>query len=106
MSNALFQVPVAVNEPVRPYVPGTSEHKNLISKYKEMYDQAPIDVPMHIGGKEVRTSNKMPMSPPHDHKKVLGHFKSHPAALRYVHAHKLDWTNMPAELLAVKTQEA
>ena len=37
MSNALFQVPVAVNEPVRPYVPGTSEHKNLISKYKEMF---------------------------------------------------------------------
>ena len=38
--------------------------------------------------------------------KVLGHFKSHPAALRYVRAHKLDWTNMPAELLAVKTLEA
>ena len=38
-------------------------------------------------------------------KKVLGHFKSHPAALRYVHQHKLDWTNMPAELLAVKPQE-
>tara|TARA_R110000782_G_scaffold72227_2_gene144708 strand:+ start:3047 stop:3202 length:156 start_codon:yes stop_codon:yes gene_type:complete len=39
-------------------------------------------------------------------KKVLGHFKSHPAALRYVRAHKLDWTNMPAELLAVEPQEA
>jgi hypothetical protein len=39
-------------------------------------------------------------------KKVLGHFKSHPAALRFVRTQKLDWTNMPAELLAVKPQEA
>ena len=39
-------------------------------------------------------------------KKVLGYFKSHPAALRYVHAHKLEWTNIPFELLAVKPQEA
>ncbi len=102
MSNALFQVPVAVNEPVRPYVPGTSEHKNLISKYKEMYDQAPIDVPMHIGGKEVRTSNKMPMSPPHDHKKVLGHFNygyaSHVnQAIDAAMAAREEWANLPWE---------
>jgi len=102
MSNALFQVPVAVNEPVRPYVPGTSEHKNLISKYKEMYDQAPIDVPMHIGGKEVRTSNKMPMSPPHDHKKVLGHFNYGDAAhvnqaIDAAMAAREEWANLPWE---------
>ena len=102
MSNALFQVPVAVNEPVRPYVPGTSEHKNLISKYKEMYDQAPIDVPMHIGGKEVRTSNKMPMSPPHDHKKVLGHFNYGDAshvnqAIDAAMTAREEWANLPWE---------
>jgi len=102
MSNALFQVPVAVNEPVRPYAPGTSEHKNLISKYKEMYDQTPIDVPMHIGGKEVRTSNKMPMSPPHDHKKVLGHFNygdsSHVnLAIDAAMAAREEWANLPWE---------
>jgi 1-pyrroline-5-carboxylate dehydrogenase len=39
-----------------------------------MYNQAPIDVPMYIGGMEVRTNNKKTMSPPHDHQKVLGHF--------------------------------
>lgn len=74
MSNALFQVPIAINEPVRPYAPGTSEHEKLISKYKEMLNQTPIDVPMYIGGKEIRTDNKVAMRPPHDHKKVLGHF--------------------------------
>lgn len=102
MSNALFQVPVAVNEPVRPYIPGTSEHKNLISKYKEMYDQSPIDVPMHIGGKEVRTSNKMPMSPPHDHKKVLGHFNYGDAshvnqAIDAAMTAREEWANLPWE---------
>ncbi|MFK7785849.1 MAG: L-glutamate gamma-semialdehyde dehydrogenase [Crocinitomicaceae bacterium] len=74
MANALFQVPIAVNEPVRPYAPGTTEHTSLIGKYKEMYNQEAIDIPMYINGKEVRTENKKPMSPPHDHMKVLGHF--------------------------------
>ncbi len=102
MSNALFQVPVAVNEPVRAYAPGTSEHTNLIAKYREMYNQQPIDVPMHIGGKEIRTDKKVPMSPPHDHKKVLGYYNegdaSHvqqaiDAALNAREA----WANLPWE---------
>jgi len=102
MSNALFQVPVATNEPVRAYSPGTSEHTNLIAKYKEMYAQAPIDVPMHIGGKEVRTSNKAPMSPPHDHKKILGHFNigdaSHVTqAIDAAMAAREEWANLPWE---------
>ena len=73
MSNAIFKVPSAINEPVRGYAPGSSEREELISKYKEMYNQTPIDVPMYIGGKEVRTENKKKISPPHDHKKVLGY---------------------------------
>ena len=102
MSNALFQVPIATNEPVRAYSPGTSDHTNLISKYKEMYNQDPIDVPMHIGGKEVRTSNKVPMSPPHDHKKVLGHFNygdaSHVSqAIDAAMAAREEWANLPWE---------
>lgn len=102
MSNALFQVPVATNEPVRPYSPGTSEHTNLITKYKEMYAQNPIDVPMHIGGKEVRTNNKAPMSPPHDHKKILGHFNVGDAshvnqAIDAALAAREEWANLPWE---------
>lgn len=102
MSNALFKVPVAVNEPVRAYAPGSSDHKNLIDKYKEMYNQAPIDVPMYIGGKEVRTDNKMPMSPPHDHAKVLGHFNygdsSHVNdAIDAAMAAREEWANLPWE---------
>ena len=71
MSNALFKVPPAVNEPVKAYAPDSSELNDLLAEYKNMYNREPIDVPMHIGGKEVRTSTKKQMSPPHDHQKVL-----------------------------------
>ncbi len=102
MANAIFQVPIAVNEPVRPYKPGTTEHSNLIEKYKEMYSQEPIDVPMHINGKEVRTEDKRPMSPPHDHKKVLGHFNYGSAehvneAIDAALNAREEWANLPWE---------
>jgi 1-pyrroline-5-carboxylate dehydrogenase len=81
MANAHFKVPKAINEPINSYAPGTPEKESLIAKYREMYNQEPIDVPMYIGGEEIRTDNKKPLNPPHDHKKVLGHFnygdKSH-----------------------------
>ena len=102
MSNAIFQVPVAVNEPVRPYAPGSSEHEQLITKYKEMYNQAPIDVPMYIGGKEVRTDDKRTMTPPHDHQKVLGHFnygtQDHVnQAINAAMAAREEWASLPWE---------
>jgi 1-pyrroline-5-carboxylate dehydrogenase len=102
MSNALFQVPIAVNEPVRPYVPGSPDHTRLIAKYHEMYNQAPIDVPMYIGGKEIRTENKRAMNPPHDHHKVLGHFNSGTAehvnqAIDAAMAAREAWANLPWE---------
>jgi len=74
MSNAFFKTPIAINEPVKAYAPGTAETNSLIQTYKDMWSQAPIDVPMYIGGKEVRTSTKKAMTAPHDHAHVLGHF--------------------------------
>jgi len=102
MSNALSKVPAAVNEPVRAYAPGSNDHKNLIDQYKSMFNQEPIDVPMYIGGKEVRTDNKMPMSPPHDHAKVLGHFNYGDAshvndAIDAAMTAREDWANLPWE---------
>lgn len=74
MPKGVFQVPVPVNEPVKSYAAGTKDREDLIAKYREMYNQQPIDVPMYIGSELVRTSDKRKMSPPHDHQKVLGHF--------------------------------
>ncbi len=73
MSNAIFNVPVAVNEPVRPYIQGESQSKNLLDEYKRRYNQEPVNIPMYIGGQEVFTENKHKLSPPHDHKKVIGY---------------------------------
>lgn len=74
MSNAFFNVPVALNEPVRAYAPGSTERESLLKKYNEMYNQDAIDIPMYIGSEEIRTSTKKPMNPPHEHTHVLGHF--------------------------------
>jgi 1-pyrroline-5-carboxylate dehydrogenase len=74
MSNAIFNVPVAKNETVKAFTPGSTERELLLTKYKEMYAQPPIDIPMYIGNKEVRTENKKPLIAPHDHQKVLGHY--------------------------------
>lgn len=100
MSNAIFQVPKAVNEPVRAYRPGTADHTNLIAKYREMYTQEPIDVPMYIGGEEIRTSVKKAMNPPHEHAKVLGHYNfgdaSHvEAAINAALNARKEWANLP-----------
>lgn len=102
MSNAIFRVPVAVNEPVKPYVPGSDEQKSLLAEYKRMYEQEPVEIPLYIGGKEVHTSVKKPMSPPHEHKKVLGHFHygdaSHVSqAIDAALAAREQWANLPWE---------
>ncbi|MDG2152520.1 MAG: aldehyde dehydrogenase family protein, partial [Crocinitomicaceae bacterium] len=102
MSNAFYKVPVAVNEPVKSYAPNSPEKSSLIHKYKEMYNQTEIDVPMYIGGEEIRTTDKRPMSPPHDHKKVLGHFNYGDAshvelAIEKALEAKSAWANLPWE---------
>jgi 1-pyrroline-5-carboxylate dehydrogenase len=74
MSNAFFNVPVAKNEPVKAYAPGSAERTSLLAKYNEMYNQEPIDIPIYIGSEEIRTENKKKLSAPHDHQKVLGYY--------------------------------
>ena len=74
MSTGNFNIPYPINEPVLSYAPGTPEREEVLETYREMYAQNTIDVPMYIGGNEVRTNDKRPMSPPHDHQHVLGHF--------------------------------
>jgi 1-pyrroline-5-carboxylate dehydrogenase len=74
MSNAIFSVPKAVNEPVKAYAKGSVERASLLAEYQKMYQNVPIDVPMYIGNQEVRTDNKKRMAPPHEHAKTIGYF--------------------------------
>lgn len=71
MSNAYFQVPQPVNEPILSYAPGTAERAELKAKLKELKSQT-VEVPLIIGGKEIRTGKTAEMRIPHDHGHVLG----------------------------------
>lgn len=80
MPKGIYKVPVPANEPVKNYAPGSAERKELQAMLKELRSRE-MDIPMYIGGKEVRSNNKQRLAPPHDHKHTLGHFhksdKSH-----------------------------
>ena len=101
MSNGIFNVPVAANEPIYDYAPGTPEREALLASYKAQFN-AQVDVPMYIGGEEVRTGNTGNLTPPHDHQHVIGTFHegdaSHvEAAIEAALAAKDRWSNMPWE---------
>lgn len=71
MSTGFFNVPVAVNEPVKTYAPGSAEREEVLKTFKEMY-QTTVDIPLYIGGEEVRTGNTKNLFPPFDHQHHLG----------------------------------
>ncbi|RPD47153.1 L-glutamate gamma-semialdehyde dehydrogenase [Hymenobacter sediminis] len=73
MANAFFNVPAPVNEPVKGYAPNSPERTELLKTLKELKQQE-RDIPMHIGGQEVRTGNTQRIFPPHDHQHTLGYF--------------------------------
>ncbi len=73
MSKGVFNVPPPVNDPVRMYSPGSADRKELLSMLKTLRSKQ-IDIPMYIGGKEVRSGVKSRLAPPHDHKHTLGYF--------------------------------
>jgi len=99
MSNAFFEVPVANNEPVLSYAPGSPEKIELKKEYARQLKK-PVHVPMYIGGRKISTNKKVAMHPPHDKKHVLGHYskgnKSHvKKAIEAALKAKPAWENMP-----------
>jgi 1-pyrroline-5-carboxylate dehydrogenase len=68
-----FYYPLPANEPVLNYAPGSPEKSALKRALKELKSQK-IDVPMYIGGEEVRTGKTLEIRPPHELKHVLGTF--------------------------------
>ena len=73
MPNAFFQVPYPENEPVLGYGPGSPEREAQLAEYNRMLNQEPVAIPMVIGGRKVFTEDKRPLTPPHDHQRVIGH---------------------------------
>ena len=70
MPNGVVPVPEPFNEPIHAYSPGSSEKASLKAKLSEMLARE-IEIPLIIGGKEVRTGRTGKAVCPHDHGHVL-----------------------------------
>lgn len=73
MNPTNFVTPVALNEPILEYLPGSAERNALKAAIAEAR-QTTKEIPMFIGGKEVTSGNLIEIHPPHDIKHVLGHY--------------------------------
>jgi 1-pyrroline-5-carboxylate dehydrogenase len=99
--NGFFKIPAPINEPVLDYAPGSKEKEALKKALKDARAQV-LDIPMYIGGKEVRTGKLQAIFPPHDIKHQIGNFHygdaSHVSqAIDAALAAKPMWENLPWE---------
>ena len=104
MSLAISKVPTPINEPVKSYAPGSPERASLKAKLAEL-SATKTEMPLVIGGKDVRTGKLGHAVMPHRHAHVLGDFHQggeaevQSAISAALHAQK-DWANLPWEARA------
>lgn len=101
MLKGFFKVPKAINEAVKSYAPNSSEKEAVLAAYKKMWNEK-IDVPLYIGSKEIRTGNTRNITPPHDHKHIVGSYhlaeKAHiEEAITNALESRTAWANMAWE---------
>ncbi len=98
MPNAIFEIPVAINEPVLSYAPGSAERAEVKAAIAELKSKK-SDIPMYIGGEKVFTDNKVEINPPHETSHVLGYYSKGNTphveqAIKAALAAKPQWENM------------
>jgi len=71
MSDGIFNVPFPLNDPIRNYEPGSRDKEILKRRLEELKSQT-IDIPIIIGGKEIRTGSIGNCVIPHEHQTVIG----------------------------------
>ena len=101
MLKGFFNIPKAVNEPVKGYAPNSPEKTKVLEAYKAMWNSK-IDVPLYIGSEEIFTGNTKNMSAPHDHQHIVGTYhlaeKSHvEKAIANALESRTKWANMAWE---------
>jgi 1-pyrroline-5-carboxylate dehydrogenase len=101
MLKGFFNIPKAVNEPVKSFAPNSPEKASVLAAYKKMWNET-IDVPLYIGSEEIRTGNTRNMSAPHDHKHIVGTYhlceKAHvEKAIANCLESRTKWANMAWE---------
>ena len=110
MKNAVFNFPVPANEPVKSYLKGSPERVALDAELKRQ-SGIQLDIPLIIGGKEIRTGNTGKVVMPHDHGHVLAiYHKAGPEEVKMaikaaLDAHEewaeLDWTVRASIILKI-----
>lgn len=73
MPKGVFKIPPITNEPIKSYAPGSPEREALKKQLEAIRNQT-VEIPMIIGGKEIRTGKLADIRPPHDHQHLLGHY--------------------------------
>ncbi len=101
MLKGFFNIPKAVNEPVKAYAPNSPEKAAVQAAYTAMWNTK-IDVPLYIGSEEIFTGNTRNMSAPHDHQHIVGTYhlaeKSHiEKAIANALESRTKWANMAWE---------
>src|SRR3989442_3333705 len=99
-----YRVPIPINEPVRSFAPGSSERRALKQKIAAMGAEK-IEIPLIIGGKEVRTGDVGTQVMPHRHGHVLATWhKSGPReveqAIKAATEARLEWGSLNFEVHA------
>ena len=92
-----FEIPKRVNEPIKGYLKGSSERKEIHETYHSMYNES-VDIPLYIGNNKILTKKRQHISPPHDIKKIVGTYSvsdsSHvEQAIESCLKTKKSWTN-------------
>jgi len=105
MFNGIFRIPQPLNEPNLQYAPGSVERAEIKTKLNEMLSQE-FDVPMIIGGQEVRNGKLAEIRCPHDRHHLLGHFHQGDAAfitqaIDAAQKVKRQWGEMPWDARAI-----
>ena len=101
MSKGFYNIPKAINEPVKEYKKDSPERIEVLNEYKKMY-YSKIDIPMYIGDKKVYTKDKRNLVPPHDHRHIIGtanygEEKNVEDAIVAAMKAQKDWSNMSWE---------
>jgi 1-pyrroline-5-carboxylate dehydrogenase len=98
LNNAIFKVPVPFNEPVYEYAPGSPERSQLKAALDDIAGKK-IDIPLIIGGREIRTGKLGQVVMPHDHQHVLAEYhqageKEIALAIETAMAAKAEWAEL------------
>ena len=104
MLNGVVNVPRPVNEPIRSYAPGSPERASLKRRIDQMLADR-IEIPVIVGGREIRTGALSKAISPHDHRHVLADFhrageKEAKAAIAAARSAWASWSETPWEARA------